>query len=71
VISPYAKVDHVDHHPVEQASILRFIEDNWGTGRIGGTSFDARAGTLVHMFDFAHPRAGRLVLDPTTGAVVS
>lgn len=71
VISPYAKVDYVDHHPVEQASILRFIEDNWGTGRIGGTSFDARAGTLVHMFDFAHPRAGRLVLDPTTGAVVS
>ncbi|MFD0540039.1 alkaline phosphatase family protein [Actinomadura luteofluorescens] len=30
VISPYARVNHVDHRPLEQASILRFIEDNWG-----------------------------------------
>ncbi|MFB4308672.1 phospholipase C [Actinomadura sp. GTD37] len=71
VISPYAKVDHLDHHLVEQASVLRFIEDNWRTGRIGGTSFDTRAGTLAHMFDFGRPAAGRLLLDPGTGAVAS
>jgi phospholipase C len=29
VISPYAKVNYVDHHVTDQTSILRFIEDNW------------------------------------------
>lgn len=47
VVSPYAKANHVDHRLLEQASILRFIEDNWRTGRIGGASFGARAGTLA------------------------
>ena len=35
VISPYAKVNYVDHGVTDQASILRFIEDNWNLGRIG------------------------------------
>ncbi|NVI86290.1 phospholipase C [Actinomadura sp. BRA 177] len=70
VISPYAKVNYLDHHAVEQASILRFIEDNWSTGRIGDASFDARAGTITHMFDFRRPKAGRVLLDPATGAVI-
>ncbi|WP_067900089.1 phospholipase C [Actinomadura chibensis] len=69
VISPYARPGHVDHRPLEQASVLRFIEDNWATGRIGGGSFDARAGALTGMFDFGRPRAGRLILDPATGRV--
>ncbi|GAA0325656.1 alkaline phosphatase family protein [Actinoallomurus spadix] len=71
VISPYAKVNHVDHRSTEQTSVLRFIEDNWGVGRIGDTSFDQRAGSLSGMFDFRHPRAGRLILDPKTGAPVA
>ena len=29
--------------PTEQASILRFIEDNWKAGRIGDSSFDTRS----------------------------
>ena len=29
VISPYAKMNYVDHSIIDQASILRFIEDNW------------------------------------------
>lgn len=69
VISPYAKVNHVDHHPLEQASILRFIEDNWGVGRIGDASFDARAVSLNSMFDFYHGRGRRVLIDPNTGAV--
>ncbi|MUN42665.1 phospholipase C [Actinomadura litoris] len=68
VVSPYARVNHVDHRPTEQTSVLRFIEDNWGLGRVGGASFDARAGTLDGLFDFRRPRAGRLLLDPATGA---
>jgi phospholipase C len=54
-ISPCSKVNFVDHHPVaEQASILRFIEDNWRTGGVGDASFDAHAGSLDSLFDFGH-----------------
>ena len=36
VLSPWSKTNFVDHKPVEQTSVLKFIEDNWLTGRIGG-----------------------------------
>jgi phospholipase C len=52
VISPYAKVNFVDHRLTDQTSIIRFIEDNWGLGRIGNQSFDAKAGSLMNMYDF-------------------
>jgi phospholipase C len=70
VISPYAKENFVDGTLSDQSSILRFIEDNWGLGRIGGDSFDARAGTLQNMLDFRH-QAPRVFLDPGTGLVVA
>lgn len=68
VISPYSKVNHVDHHYQEQTSVLRFIEDNWRLGRVGDASFDVRGGDLSRLFDFRRPRAGKLILDPKTGA---
>jgi phospholipase C len=68
VISPYAKSNAVDHTLTTQASVLRFVEDNWlGGQRIGDSSFDATAGTLNGMFDFQHPSGKRLFLDPSTG----
>jgi phospholipase C len=67
VISPYAKDNFVDHSVTDQSSILRFIEDNWGLGRIGNGSFDAIAGSLENMFDFNRLRDIRLCLDPITG----
>ncbi len=70
VVSPYAKRNFVDGTLSDQSSILRFIEDNWSLGRIGGGSFDAKAGTLLNMFDFRH-RQPRIFLDPTTGLVAS
>jgi phospholipase C len=70
VISPYAKRNTVSHRRTEQASILRFIEDNWSLGRIGDQSFDTRAGSLGDLFDFRRARTGRLLLDPATGQVV-
>ncbi|GCF10290.1 phospholipase C [Dictyobacter arantiisoli] len=72
VISPYAKKNYIDHSVTDQSSILRFIEDNWKLGRIGDQSFDARAGTLNNMFNFAaDPRASEhLFLDPNTGEIV-
>ncbi|GAA4395601.1 alkaline phosphatase family protein [Tsukamurella soli] len=70
LISPYARANVVNHTPIEQASITRFIEDNWHTGRIDGSA-DARAGKLDSLFDFAAPRTDRLWLDQVTGAVLA
>jgi phospholipase C len=68
VISRYAKVNFVDHSITDQTSILRFIEDNWNLGQIGGSSFDAMAGSLFNMFEFADGGdAHKLFLDPATG----
>jgi phospholipase C len=71
VVSPFARRNFVDHTLTDQSSVLRFIEDNWGTGRIGGGSFDELAGPLTNMFDFVERHFGeqerRLFLDPTTG----
>jgi len=69
VVSPYARENFVDHSLTDQTSILRFIEDNWKLGRIGDQSFDAKAGPLTQLFDFARARrAPRLFLDPATGS---
>ncbi|MGO4533478.1 phospholipase C [Leifsonia sp. 2MCAF36] len=85
VISPYAKSNFVDHTTTDQTSILRFIEDNWSTGRIGNASFDQKAGTLNNMFSFSGHGNGHgdddgdhggqngsrtLFLDPKTGQPV-
>ena len=63
VISPYARPNYIDHTATEQASITRFIEDNWGLGRIGDSSFDARAGSLDSMFVFRQASAPTLILN--------
>jgi phospholipase C len=67
VVSPYARVNSVDHSITDQSSVLRFIEDNWYTGRIGDQSFDAKAGSLANLFDFDRAGAHKLFLDPMTG----
>lgn len=70
VISPYSKSNFVDNTMTEQTSITKFIEDNWDTGRIGDSSFDARAGSLNSMFDFRRP-LGRTVQLGADGSVQS
>jgi len=71
VISPFAKENFVDHTTTDQSSIVRFIEDNWGLGRIGDASFDQYSGVLLNMFNFDRTHCGpgtrRLILDPKTG----
>jgi phospholipase C len=69
VVSPWAAQNRVDHTPIEQTSVLRFIENNWLTGRIGDASFDTRAGSLGGLFDWWHPQQRQVLLDPSTGAV--
>lgn len=72
VVSPFARQNFIDHTLTDQASVLRFIEDNWLAGqRIQpGASFDTIAGPIDGMFDFSSlaPAAARLLyLDPDTG----
>jgi phospholipase C len=63
VISPFARQNYVDHTVTDQTSVLRFIEDNFGLGRLDaatgksvaqGGSFDQIAGSLDSLFDFDH-----------------
>jgi phospholipase C len=79
VVSPFARENHVDHNVTDQSSILRFVEDNWNLDLIDGasappkgqTSFDRLAGSLQGMFNFERRRDHRVLLDPSTGEVVS
>jgi phospholipase C len=71
VISPYSKQNYVDDTQTDQASITKFIEDNWKLPRLGDGSYDATSGTLDNMFNFrSRPNTTPLVLNTTTGAVV-
>jgi phospholipase C len=68
VISPLVRRNFVDHTLTDQSSVLRFIEDNWETGQLGGGSYDQIAGSLLNMFDFDdRGEDRRLILDPATG----
>ncbi len=70
VISPWSRVNFVDHTLSDQSSVIRFIEDNWNLGRIGDGSFDALAGPITNMFDFRAPRAKKVFLDRETGLLL-
>jgi phospholipase C len=50
VVSPYAKAGYVSHTQYEFGSIIRFVEDNWGLGRLGTT--DTRAANILDCFNF-------------------
>jgi phospholipase C len=69
VVSPYAKRGYVSHVQYEHASLLRFIEDNWGLAQLAAS--DARAADPAgDAFDFARgPRPFKrfaLHVDPAT-----
>jgi phospholipase C len=61
---------------ISQASVVRFIEDNWlHRQRLGGGSFDEEAGSIMDLFDFDRDhrhdnQVNALFLDPTAGTVV-
>jgi phospholipase C len=71
VISPWAKQNYVDNSLTDQASIPKFIEDNWSLGRIGSESADAAAGSVMNAFDFSqkYGHAPAIIMNPTTGEV--
>ncbi|MGC2657348.1 MAG: alkaline phosphatase family protein [Bryobacteraceae bacterium] len=71
VISPWARVNFVDHSLTNQASIITFIEDNWLNGkRLGKGSFDSISNSITGMFDFqSKPRMDKLILNRATGEI--
>ncbi|HZY95985.1 MAG TPA: alkaline phosphatase family protein [Candidatus Cybelea sp.] len=55
IVSPYV-LPHIEHTQYETASIVRFIEDNWGLGTLQAP--DARATSITNAFHFNQaPRA--------------
>jgi phospholipase C len=76
VISPYTRTNYVSSNLTDQASVVRFIEDNWlGGERLGGGSFDAISGSLYAkggVLNFrVRPNFRPVILNPITGEVVS
>jgi phospholipase C len=69
LLDPWVKTNKVDHTLVDATSILQMIENRFAGGqRIGGGSFDVRAGNLLAGVRFTdHPSDSRLILDPSTG----
>lgn len=53
VISPYAKQNYVSHTTYDTASILKFIETNYGVSALN--NHDANVNNITEMFDFQHP----------------
>jgi phospholipase C len=75
VISPFAKHNAVDHHLTDQASIINFVEYNWGLPSIDGSADHVLAGVdhadglpfdMAGLFDFGGHNS-RLTLNPATG----
>jgi phospholipase C len=77
VISPWTRANTVSGNLTDTSSIINFIEDNWLHGqRIGNGSYDATAGSLdgpggLLDFHVRIPRFRPVILNPTTGEVVS
>lgn len=70
VISPYSRQNYIGNTPLEQASIIKFIEQNWRLPQIGDGSFDSRAASFASLLDFRGSRAPQVLLK-SDGAVAS
>jgi phospholipase C len=65
LVSPYARKGAIDHDPLEHASVLKFIENNWGVVPLA--TRDARANNLSGAFDFQQrPRVPQLGIESGT-----
>jgi phospholipase C len=67
VLSPFARRNFVDHTLIDQSSVVKFIEYNWGLPPLGNGAVDQAAGSILSMFNFQQPNNARLFLSPTTG----
>ncbi len=62
LVSPYARMGHIDHTLLDHTSILKFIEENWDIPSLA--TRDAKANNITSAFDFSMtPRPAMLVSD--------
>jgi phospholipase C len=71
VISPWARANRIDNTFIDQSSVVKFIEYNWGLPALGNGAADNAAGSILSMFNFRHPANHRLFLDPSSGEPTS
>lgn len=67
VISPYARRDSVSNTLIDQSSVVRFVEHNWGLPTLGNGAADQAAGSLASLFDLSRPANPPLYLNPNSG----
>jgi phospholipase C len=73
VISPWARSNLVDNTLIDQSSVVKFIEYNWGLPALGNGAADTAAGSILSMFDFSGRQGynNKLFLNPATGEPIS
>src|SRR6202167_3937411 len=75
VISPYTRENYVTSNLTDTASVVKFIEDNWLGGESIAGSFEKSSGSLYAkgglLYFNVTPHLTPVILNPTTGAVVS
>jgi len=73
VVSPWSKSNYVASNVIDQSSVVKFIEQNWNLPALGNGAADAKAGSIMPMFNFNSktPPNGSLFLDPATGEPTS
>jgi phospholipase C len=71
IVSPFARSNYIDNTFTDQASVVKFIEQNWGLPALGNGAADAASGSLMSMFNFRGDHdLNKLFLDPSTGEPV-
>ncbi len=65
LVSPYARLGHVESTTLDFTSILKFIEENWGLAPLAGR--DAQANNFMTAFDFSQPPREPQFLAATRG----
>jgi phosphoesterase family protein len=52
LVSPWARANYVSSTLLDQASVVKFIEDNWHLPAMGNGASDTAAGSIGLMFNF-------------------
>jgi phospholipase C len=62
LVSPYARMGHIEHTLLDHTSLLKFIEENWDIPSLAER--DAKANNITPAFDFSmSPRPAILISD--------
>ena len=69
LVSPWARANYVSSTLLDQASVVKFIEDNWDLPAMGNGASDAAAGSINLMFNFNGDPQRPLILSPKNGEI--